>query len=88
MTIANVVAEHVSSLSKFLTAIGDRHCPTCGMVLIEKGGWIFCPKNSTDIPDCDSPYHIAQHQETGAGWMAAPVVGVFSSGVRLDVEGD
>ena len=59
---------HGLSMLAWDVAISERKCPTCGMPLIEKDDWIFCPKNSTEIPDCDSPYHIAKNVKTGQGW--------------------
>jgi len=56
------------SMMEWNANILKKKCPTCEMDLIEKGDWIFCPKNSTEIPDCDSPYHIAKNIKTGQGW--------------------
>ncbi len=45
-----------------------KECPVCGLALMEKGDWIFCPKNSQEIPTCDSPYHMAHNFKTGQGF--------------------
>ena len=64
----NPVMAYNISILNWDIAIGNRKCPTCGMELLEKDDWIFCPKNSTEIPDCDSLYHIAKNIKTGQGW--------------------
>ncbi len=70
--IFNAVKQQAENYPKFImAATSGEKCHVCGMELIEKGDWVFCPKNSTDIPDCDSGYHIARNMETGFGWTTA-----------------
>jgi len=52
----------------YYNAIKTKECPVCGLKLLEKMDWIFCPKNSEQAPDCDSLYHIAHNTKTKIGW--------------------
>lgn len=46
---------------------GDK-CAICKTLLIKKGDWIFCPKDSEKIPDSDVGYHEGYNLKTGKGW--------------------
>jgi len=43
-------------------------CPTCGMKMMKKGDWMFCPAQTTEIPDSDCEYHCAHNFKTGRGF--------------------
>ena len=60
--------EPQNSRMAFELAILKKKCPICGIELIEKDGWIFCPANSTDAPECDVGYHIAKNIKNERGW--------------------
>ena len=67
-TIAHGLISQAFTTVSFKNAIETKTCCICGLSLMEKGDWIFCPKNSEEIPDCDSLYHMAHNLKTGLGW--------------------
>lgn len=66
--ISDGFKKQIVNQQTFYDALRDKTCPICGMELMRKEDWIFCPKHSTEVPICDNPYHIAQNQKTGIGW--------------------
>lgn len=66
--IMDALESHAGNFPIYQDAIELLKCPACGMSLLQKGGWIFCPKYSTGIPVCDSLYHIAKNIKTGRGF--------------------
>lgn len=64
-------ALQASAQARANIAIENKKCPFCGIDLFEKGDWIFCPKNSKEIPQCDSNYHFAHNKKTGQGFITA-----------------
>jgi len=65
------LSDIIKNESVFENSIKDGICLKCGMELMNKGDWIFCPKHTTDTPICDSPYHIAKNIKTGRGFCTA-----------------
>ena len=70
-TILDAAIQQIKSYPEFMAAEAGGKCHVCETELIEKGDWVFCPKHSIDIPDCDTAYHIARNKATGAGWTTA-----------------
>jgi len=69
--IMDGLESHVNNFPIYQNAIESLKCPVCFMDLIHKGDWIFCSKQTTDIPVCDSLYHIAKNIKTGRGFCTA-----------------